>query len=319
MKPSDAARQALLPLRQASALPPEVSYVPAGRSSTTYFWVEGTHFDSTFLTPQDLGKKILQVTVFQNLCRGLQTESVQLGLGVNASTSETFLQEMFRGVLAAAKPLRVRATFGLSVVSPSLFFCSAQSINRAGAKLSRAKPGDWVAVTGTLGLAAAGNAALRRFGWPALTDYPEATQAHLRPSPPTAFLLRARTLLTGVVSLNDGLASEAHRLAGAAARGIEISQPRLPIAAATRQLAGYMGMNAMQWALYGAEDYGILFSFAPTNKSKVEALAKKWRTPLTLVGKLTAGKDIVLEQENGEATLLLNRSWNPLVRSKSRA
>ncbi len=114
---------------------------------------------------------------------------------------------------------------------------------------SGARPGDVVAASGSLGLAAEGLALLFGLsdGDPVppgeLRNHP-AVQAQLRPHPPVADgVLAALAGATAMLDVSDGLLLDASRLAAASGVGIDLDEPEHPL------------------ALAGGEDHALLATF----------------------------------------------------------
>ncbi|MET3369404.1 UNVERIFIED_CONTAM: thiamine-monophosphate kinase [Jeotgalibacillus campisalis] len=130
---------------------------------------------------------------------------------------------------------------------------------------SGAKPGDVVAVAGTLGRAAAGWALLE-------SDIPFDNLApelrslvdnQCRPIPPLAAgPLAARTGATAMMDISDGLLRDGNRLAGASNVVLDFDPVALKTHAVSLEpAAALLGWEAMRWVLGGGEDHGLLATF----------------------------------------------------------
>ncbi|MEV7604865.1 thiamine-phosphate kinase [Paenarthrobacter sp. NPDC089322] len=130
---------------------------------------------------------------------------------------------------------------------------------------SGAKPGDVVAVAGTLGRAAAGLALLE-------SDIPLAdldpelralVNSQCRPEPPLAAgPLAAGSGATAMMDVSDGLLRDGGRLAAAGNVVVDLDPAALqrfagPLVPAAMRLA----TDAMPWVLGGGEDHGLLATF----------------------------------------------------------
>src|SRR4030095_2646837 len=159
-----------------------------------------------------------------------------------------------------------------------------QIVRRSGAHL-----GDLVVVTGVLGEAGAGFGILdklygadpppkerwlrpesplpelsdrlreREFDRPVADDLAEAARRFLRPYPPLATRpLVAAAGATSLIDISDGLASEADWIAQESEVGIVIDAKDVPLGAGTRAWADYRGLDPMDLAWGGGEDYELL-------------------------------------------------------------
>ncbi|WGM18900.1 thiamine-phosphate kinase [Paenarthrobacter sp. OM7] len=130
---------------------------------------------------------------------------------------------------------------------------------------SGAKPGDVVAVAGTLGRAAAGWALLEsNFPIGSLdTEQRGLVESQCRPQPPLAAgPLAARAGATAMMDISDGLLRDGSRLAAASNVALDFD----PVALKTQALplepaAVLLGRDPMPWVLGGGEDHGLLATF----------------------------------------------------------
>lgn len=127
-----------------------------------------------------------------------------------------------------------------------------------------ARPGDVVAVRGTLGRSAAGLALLEA-GRPDVD--PELVRAHLRPDPPVlAGREAALAGATAMIDVSDGLLLDLGRVARASGVTIDLDgrargwQDRVD---ALRAAAESLGTDPVPWAASGGEEHALLATFAP--------------------------------------------------------
>ena len=129
-------------------------------------------------------------------------------------------------------------------------------------KRSGAREGDRVCVSGTLGDAAAGLAALR--GDLSISDSMVFNALVGRFSRPKARLTLGeslRTVASAAIDVSDGLLADAAHMADASAVAIDIDCHRLPLSGALRALPDQG--QSLQWALSGGDDYELLFTLPP--------------------------------------------------------
>jgi thiamine-monophosphate kinase len=152
-----------------------------------------------------------------------------------------------------------------------------------------------VAVTGTLGRAAAGLAVLERETAPRGVDaarLDEVTAAHLRPRArvPEARWLADAGGVTAMMDLSDGLGTDLGRLAAESGAGARVDVERLPIADSTRAVAAALDIDPLDWATGGGEDYELLVVCEPSAIGRLrDGLIGATGTPLTAVGEIVPG------------------------------
>ena len=163
---------------------------------------------------------------------------------------------------------------------------------------SMARPGDLVAVTGSLGRSAAGLAALDdhdggsargAIGSEALQ---EITRAHRRPLARVmegAWLGQQHTV-HALMDCSDGLATDLGHICRESRVGAMIFLERLPVSSAVLEAARALGRDPRDWATGGGEDYELLLTCEPADASSLAAgLLVATGTPLTVIGEIRAG------------------------------
>ena len=209
-------------------------------------------------------------------------------------------------------------------------------LTRAGGRV-----GDALYVTGSLGAAAAGLAWLRRTtggaaeragsagehsnatpAAPATAGasdaVKEAVERFLRPQPRMRFgLIAGRTrAASACMDLSDGLADAVRQLARASGTGAVIDAEALPVhAGAAEILSGESKLSvatgnpeaasqvALEAALSGGEDYELLLAVSRRSMRRFLAVQRLTGLPVTRIGTLTAGADLVLRREGNDEPL----------------
>ncbi len=311
---------ALDPLRKANLVDtPFLSTGKAGETVYLHCEIEGVGIDPTFTSPFEMGRKAASVALFKTTSAGMKPKELWVTIGVNQSTTDLFLDELFRGLGKACQDLKVTPRFVHSTHSPACFFISVAVLAQKLGTMRHPKAGDLIAVSRSMGDALAGLQCLKRFGWTAAKDYEEVVARHLKPRPPSALCLAlGRELKSPFRPLIDGLSSELHRLSSAHGLGACILEAEIPVSKECREAASYLGLPFRHWALFGPEDYGLLIAVRPNEWKRVSRLASRFGETLKAIGEIRPKKDgVLLATQEGELVSLANRSWNPLVRRKA--
>jgi len=127
-------------------------------------------------------------------------------------------------------------------------------LTRGGARLC-----DAICVTGTLGRSAAGRAALDAGQ---AGEAEAAVRSHLAPTPRVreGQALAASGLVTAMMDVSDGVASDLRHICAASDVGAVVYADRLPIAEDTRGVASSLQLDLVALALSGGEDFELLFT-----------------------------------------------------------
>lgn len=114
--------------------------------------------------------------------------------------------------------------------------------------------------------------------------------------------LELGTMLHGIahtaIDISDGLLADLHQLCEASQCAARITREALPLEAT---LAAHIGRDPLLWnhALAGGDDYELLFTASPEQRARIESISAALQLPLTRIGTIIAGKDILLEDANG--------------------
>ncbi|MGL5514887.1 MAG: thiamine-phosphate kinase, partial [Sporomusa sp.] len=109
--------------------------------------------------------------------------------------------------------------------------------------------------------------------------------------------------------ISDGLASEANEIAKASQIGIRLHADSIPLSPELTAASARLGKPALDYALYGGEDFQLLFTMAP---DKYQALlAAHPELPVIKVGQVVGqAEGVTLVDQAGRAHRLEPRGFN---------
>jgi thiamine-monophosphate kinase len=254
--------------------------------------VEGVHFGAGF-TAEDVGWKALAVNLSDLAAMGARPLWALVALTVPPGTRAARLKGVAAGLGACARAHRTAVVGGnvsrgreLSVTITAVGAVpEGRAVLRAGAR-----PGDLVAVTGTLGDAALG----------LLPGAPRALALRQRrPAPRLAAGRALAAVVRAAVDVSDGLAQDLGHLCRASGVGALVGRADLPLSAAYRRLARRLP-DPWAPALAGGEDYELVVAVPPAALARAQAAAARARTPLTVVGRFVRGEGVRVVGDRGE-------------------
>ncbi|WP_372634628.1 thiamine-phosphate kinase [Fodinibius sp.] len=286
-------------------------------------FMEGVDYDLTYVPLHHLGYKIATAAVSDIYAMNGTPEVVLVNLSVPNKISVDMLKEIYRGIGAAGKDYEFQIAGGDLTASHQTLGVSISCygsvpknriIYRKGAR-----QGDAICVTGDLGGAAAGLRILMREKkfWreqeqqqafqPDLSDYEYVVRRQLVPVARKDFIERLSDLNlspSSMIDLTQGLVSELKHLAGASETGAYFYQAALPISLDTRSVADEMKEDVDKYALYGGEDFELLFTLP---EQKVEKLADEF-SDFTVIGKITdSSEGIRMQKAEGDVAVFDGR------------
>lgn len=227
--------------------------------------VEGVHFDRRWLTLEEVGHRSVVAALSDLAAMGARPLAALSSLVLPRSMSDAEVLALVDGIAGAARAYDAPVVGG-NVASGATLVLSTTVVGEAppgGALLrGRARAGDAVHVTGTLGTAALGLAALAA----GLPESETAAPFMARWRRPRA-RFDVREALLGVahaaIDVSDGLLADLGQVCAASGVGAVIECARLPLAPGHDELAAALGQDPDAFALGGGEDYELVFTTAP--------------------------------------------------------
>ncbi len=276
---------------------------------TTDMLVEGVHFLRNAMTPWQLGWKSMAVNVSDVAAMGGRPVAAFLSIGLTKDYPRQDLAEFRDGLLACCDAYGTVLAGGDTVSSPQGLVINVALVGSARPDeilyRSGAKPGHIVCVGRTLGASAAG---LELVLLPAdqrdrieqdldSSARDKALTMHLQPDPQVDLgLLLAQTKGVGAaIDLSDGLVADLGHMAKESHVRILLDSKRIPIDPSADAVAKAMGRSALPWALFGGEEYCLIFSVEPdTLKPLQRQAADRLGLDIVPVGRVESGPAQVL-------------------------
>jgi len=254
--------------------------------------VEGVHFDRRS-PPADAGWKALAVSLSDLAAMGARPLHALVALGLPAGLPAATVRGIARGLGACAREYGVAVVGGnvtrardLSITVTALGAVpEGRAVLRSGAR-----PGDLVAVTGTVGDAALG---LLAGATPALA------RRQRRPTPRLAAGRALAGLVRAGIDVSDGLAQDLGHLCRSSGVGARIGLADLPLSPAYRRAARGLA-DPYGPALSGGEDYELVVAVAPACLAAARAAAAGAGTRLTVIGRFLRGRGVRVVGARGE-------------------
>ena len=291
---------------------------------------EDVHFRRAWYDgcPQSLGRKALGASISDIAAKGGRPRHCLVTLAAAADVELDCVQRVFDGLAALADEWGVSVAGGDTVgwrdgLLIDVFLTGEVEASRAILRRG-ARPGDIIAVTGEFGLARAGLELLERgarHDRPVPTDYPAldarlaaATIARQIETPVRlgeARAIAATGQVRAMSDTSDGLAVQVHHLCQAGGLGARLDAAKVPVGRGTAAVARAAGAAALEWALWGGEDYELILAVAPADFGAVAAATEAaGGAALTAVGEFTAAPDVLLRHGDGSLRRLPNKGYD---------
>lgn len=213
--------------------------------------------------PEDLGRRALAVNLSDLAAMGATPQYALVSLGVSDAATPDYLEAVYRGLAAYAGLWKVAVAGGNISRTPERLILDITvfgEVEGEGLRRKGARPGDTLMATGWFGRAAAGLQCLKRLGPEAEKRFPGLVGAFLRPE---ARIAEGKALAGGAtcgMDVSDGLAAELHHLAKASGVGFRLESGWLAADTVLAEGARFLGVPPKDLALFGGEDYELLFT-----------------------------------------------------------
>ncbi|MFH1848631.1 MAG: thiamine-phosphate kinase [archaeon] len=248
---------------------------------TTDMLVQNDHFSLDWSTPKQIGIKAMESNVSDIAAMGGTADYAFVSICLTRDTTVKFVDGLYEGLRFSANNHNVKIIGGdtthggLVVINIAILGTVAKDMLRLR---SHAKPGDLIAVTGTLGGSAA--------GLQLLTDKVHCDkrllQKHLEPGCRAKAALAIAKHANAMIDVSDGLASEVRHICEESRVGAEIIREKIPLSKETKEAANLTNKDPYYFALNGGEDYELVFTI-PENRA--ESLRNEF-SDFTVVGKI---------------------------------
>jgi len=264
--------------------------------------VEDVHFLRT-ANGEDIGYKLMASNVSDIAAMGGRPRFAVVTLVTPPNEEVRWLEDVYTGIKACAAQYGCHVVGGDTSRGPKVMLSVAllgEVLPGREMLRSQALPGDLVCISGPLGGSHAGLQVELGRADPCLDGAREARLQHFRPTVPTDLALALSDLGCRCANdISDGLASEAREIATASHVGLELDSAAIPIAREAETVALALGESALDYALYGGEEYALLFCLPQHIAHRVCA-----RFPLVqVIGRVTAGEGVYLLKDGEKERL----------------
>ena len=285
---------------------------------STDLLVEGRHFFAD-VDPAALGHKALAVNLSDLAAMGAEPLAFTLALALppERAQDEAWLAALAQGLFALADAHGCALVGGDTTAGPLTLCITVFGQVPAGHALrrDRARAGDDLWVSGTLGDARLALAALRgEIDLPA-EALAQARQRLERPTPRLALGTALRGIAHSAIDVSDGLAGDLGHILKASQVGAVIKVADASRLIAARALLasaeGPFGLKSLlSFILTGGDDYELAFTAPPAARAAVQAAAQRAATPVTRIGRIEAEPGLRLIDAHGRATPLAARAFD---------
>lgn len=284
---------------------------------TTDLLIEDIHFIMDQTNPFDLGKKSMYVNVSDIAAMGGSPLHSLVSIAVPQSIPLEVLQDIYQGMKEVCRKYRFNILGGDTSASRDRLMINVAIIGEVPQKeilyRSGAKTGDRIYVTGPLGDSTAGLKILKgEIKAPGgAKDF--FLEAHHLPQPEidTGRRIARSGLAHAMIDISDGLIADLGHICEASKLGARIYKESIPLSEELKNLCAAGGLEAYELALYGGEDYKLLFTVPAEKSSRLEeSFSDERNGNLYPIGEIIAGNEIRMVFEETREKILTIKGYN---------
>jgi thiamine-monophosphate kinase len=274
--------------------------VPRGMqlAVTTDTLIDNVHFPHGTL-PEDIACKAVAVNLSDLAAMGAEPAWVTLALSF-PDVDEDWIRAFADSFRITAEKYNVQLIGGDTTQGPLVITVQAMGLVDPDRimRRDRAKPGDSVYVTGTLGDAAAGLRILQQ-GRPVDDSHAWLVERLNRPQARTTIGMKLAHCCSCAIDISDGLIADLGHILAASQCGATINIDKIPL---SHQLVEYStDRNEVDWemVLSGGDDYELCVVAPPENEVELMSIASVTSTPLTRIGIIEEQQALNIVDDSG--------------------
>ncbi len=250
--------------------------------------VDGVDFRLKKVRPEQAGWKALAVSLSDIAAMGGLPLYALVSLGLPGNMDYPFIRRFYAGMKRLSKIFNVSVVGG-DLSRSKVFFASVTLLGKVEKRKvclrSKAKAGDFIFVTGSLGGSILGKH---------LSFMPRLRESR--------FLVRNFSV-HAMIDISDGLLQDLGHILEESGKGALVFGNRIPVSRDAFRLLRRKKRSPLHSALCDGEDFELLFTLSPTEAKKMLKLRSGLLgTPVSCIGKITKERGVRLQMgENSTA------------------
>lgn len=282
---------------------------------TTDILIQEVHFDLSYTSMKHLGQKAAMVNLSDIAAMSGLPIAAFVSLGIHSSISKEMIMEFYGALADQLGKFNCAIAGGNTSASPIGFIVDITLIGEVEPDRqvlrNGAKAKDVICMTGDLGRSKAGLRILQREKeryikasqpadfLPNFEGYDDALHKHLLPEERITLsrTLTEKIRVHSMIDVSDGLISDMMHICAASNLAAEIEEELIPIDPLTRRVASEFGEIPLDYALFGGEDYELLFTLDEKDFTKLYSLEGNIRA----IGRIEEGEPkVVIKHQDGK-------------------
>ncbi len=256
---------------------------------STDSFVEDVHFSLKYFSLQGIGERCAEAAISDIAAMGARPANMLVSISCDSVKK---IEEISMGIKKSLSRHKMKLIGGDITTSKKIFINitvtgnSIKPVRRSGAK-----KGDLIYLSSYTGLSGAGLYLIKN----SISGNTSLKNAHLKPIAKINEGLEISKVASSMIDTSDGLASELYHLACSSMCSMKVNE--LPIHKDLKKVCRQIKKDPMEFALYGGEDYQLLYTVAPKYSKKAIGLK------IGVVGEKTKKPSISIKLKNKNVKL----------------
>ena len=247
---------------------------------TTDTLVEGDHFSLKWFTAEQVGMKAIEINASDIGAMGAVPKYVLVSLILPIDIEVSFIDRLYKGMRSACDKYKCEI-IGKSAAGLNLFVNKMSETQSVSEHAQKSSIFDEI------------NNKNKRY-------FKSVIKAHTEPKAQFYKVKGFLKYINAMIDVSDGLVSEVTRICEQSNCGAVIYTDNVPIADETRKAAEAVGKNAVDYALFGGEDFELVYTVSEKNLNKVKGF---------IVGEIRKKKGVYLHS-NGKEELVKKKGYD---------
>lgn len=238
---------------------------------TTDCLVEGDHFRTDWFTPEQIGMKAIEINVSDIAAMGAIPKYALISLALPKTLDIYFIDQLYGGMWKTCDKYSMEIIGGNMTHSDKIVISVTLTgeVKKDELCLRKdAKPGDFLFISDEIGF---GRAGLRLFE-SNINGYDFVRNRYLEPKARLDYSYKIKRYVNAMIDVSDGLASEIKHICDESNCGAVIFDYNIPINDDVKLIAKELNENGKDYALYGGEDFELLFTVSEKNLDNVDGI-----------------------------------------------
>jgi thiamine-monophosphate kinase len=280
--------------------------------------VQDRHFQLENISSYQLGRRALAVNLSDIAAMGGQPLYALVSLGLPPHYPLADYEALFQGMRDELKSYNALIIGGNLAQTEKKLIIDITLIGEVHpdyyVERKGAREGDKIYITGQVGASAAGFYILQKYGIKHSQEFQSLVEAHLQPRPRIEIgqKLAQKKLVSAMIDVSDGIASDLYHICRMSGVGAEIELEAIPVPKQLQNVAQVCQQAEKNLILHSGEDYELLFTTrAEIQEAEIKDIGLEYGVPISCIGHIIPqSQGYLIIERDGQRNPLRPAGWD---------